>query len=484
MNCDDARRLTDEFVDGRLASADEMELREHCAACPDCAAALGGADAFVAEVSASFRAARECAPSDLPKRIMRAVAAERGVGGAPRMPRVVWISAAAAAVAAAVILAFSFADDTSSSSGNGAVAEGRKATPSRRPPRESREPATFASVASGALELTRPGVKAVSTPAPGAPLLAGDTVRASGDEPAEIALADGTRLFLDAESEAVVAPGAAGAPGAPLADPARSVRLVAGRLFAEVEKDAEPFVVTTAFGEVTTLGTKFGVALEKGEGGETELAVSVEEGAVRVESEGEREVVRAGNGCVFRRGRRARRQSGERSREQFRWMARHRERRRRGRQGGEGGGKGPDGKGPRVAEGLDEKGPDGEGRGPAGDARRSGQERKAQEQRREQAQRRAKQQKQARQQKQAKEQKQARERRRTEERKRAKERKQAEERRRAKERKRAEERRRAEENKRAEEQRRAEEERGRGSRGRGSGGKSRGGGGRGGKGGR
>ncbi len=82
MDCDAAREFIEELLDGRLPAADEAALREHASTCPECSAALGASDAFAGQLAASFRAAREAAPDNLTKRVMRAVAGD-GFTGRP-----------------------------------------------------------------------------------------------------------------------------------------------------------------------------------------------------------------------------------------------------------------------------------------------------------------------------------------------------------------------------------------------------------------
>ena len=282
---------------------------------------------------------------------MRAVG-PGGLGGPPaRMGRIAWIGGAAAAFAAAAtvsyVLSIPSEDASPGADSRGALVAPRdaregetrapfrevsagispKASPKASPktsPKTSPEetPADFAVVVSGVVEVESPGGFVAEVDADSV-LSEGDRARATGAEAVELALPDGTRLFLRPGSEAVHAPAGTGP---------RSVELVWGCVFAEVEKDARPFVVATALGDVTTLGTRFGVSLDGIEEGEAELAVAVEEGAVRVETERGQETVEAGVGRTFRRGAGACGMSGEECRQRFRWMAEHRMR--RGRPGG------------------------------------------------------------------------------------------------------------------------------------------------------
>jgi len=318
MDCGTARKLVDDLLDGRLSTAREAELRVHADSCPGCAAALGAADAMAAEVSASFRATLGAAPSDMPGRVMRAVALASGDDRMrrPRPRRIAWNAGAAAAVAAAVVMAFSL--QTGSVPPDDPVPGELAATPA--PETTASLLVEVATLAAGELEVRRAGSDEIAALKTGAALSPGDFVRASGDTPCELLLADGSRIFLNRGAEAVMAPSAGGA---------RAIRLDVGGMFAEIEKDAEPFTVETAFGKVTTLGTKFGVSLDAPEGGETggtELAVVVEEGAVRVDGDAGERVVEAGKGCVYGGGRKQCEIAGEQCRRRFGWMERHRER--------------------------------------------------------------------------------------------------------------------------------------------------------------
>jgi len=475
MDCGTARKLVDDLLDGRLSINREAELRAHADSCPECSAALGAADAMAAEVSASFRSALGAAPSDMPGRVMKAVALARAEDRPwrPRHRRIALIAGAAAAVgaavAAAVVMAFSLppgpvpADDP--------VPGELAATPA---PKATASPLVeVATLAAGELDVRRAGSEEIAALKTGAALAAGDFVRAAGDTPCELLLADGSRIFLNSGAEGVMAPAGGGA---------RAIRLDIGGLFAEIEKDAEPFIVDTALGRVTTLGTKFGVSLDPPEGsetGETELAVVVEEGAVRVDGDAGRRVVEAGKGCVYGGGRKQCEIAGEQRRRRFGWMKRHRERCRRECTHGDeaqcrcerGDSKTSQGRGRGRAEAGSETHRSGAGHGAGSGNGRAGGAAKGQgECGRSEEKRRAEEKLQA------------------QERARAAERKRAEEKRRAEERQRAEERKRAEEQKRAEQQKRDEEKRsdeqrrrddakqGGGGQGRGSGGGSGGGG--------
>lgn len=98
---------------------------------------------------------------------------------------------------------------------------------------------------------------------------AGPLIRyASAAEIREIRLPDGSRMTLDARSEAT---GSFGSDG-------RSVELVRGRAFFDVAQDrARPFSVTAGDRRVIALGTRFDVKLEPGG-----LTVSLLEGGVTV----------------------------------------------------------------------------------------------------------------------------------------------------------------------------------------------------------
>ncbi len=486
MTCDDTHGLIDELLGGRLDAARETELRDHANVCPECATALGEADVMAAGLSSSFRAALEAAPTDMPGRIMRAVASAAGREGIPApyagTRRIVWIGVAAtAAAAAAVAIALSIpavpAPDDATPPKPRVVTRSHDAIRSQDTAPAPGASVAIATLAAGRLEVRPAGSNDYDVIETGAGLRSGDALRASGDEPCELLLAEGSRIFLRPGAEAVLAPAGGSA---------RSIHLDTGSVFAEIEKDAEAFVVATALGEVTTLGTRFGVSLEAGEGGKPELAVAVEEGAVRVESKGSERVVRAGEGFAFGGGRGQCGMSGEQCRRRFGWMERHLERCGRG-----GGGRGRCSQGNgRGHEGHDRRqgGPDAETRGRGqghgaghaaeekrrteagqggGERLRSTAKQRAEEQRRVHERRRAE------------------ERKRTEERARAKARGRAEEQRRAAEKKRVKEQKRVEEQNRVEEQRRIEEElkeeeRRRDEAGQGSGGRGRGGGGGGG----
>lgn len=93
------------------------------------------------------------------------------------------------------------------------------------------------------------------------------TAYVAGSEPRRITLDDGSRLQLDVGSEAV----------ARFTARARHVELLRGRAVFTVAPDTRAFTVTTPFGDVVALGTRFEVRLEPGR-----VAVTLEQGSVEV----------------------------------------------------------------------------------------------------------------------------------------------------------------------------------------------------------
>jgi len=101
-----------------------------------------------------------------------------------------------------------------------------------------------------------------------------------------VALADGSRVQLDARSAIALRYGAA----------ERRVELLAGEAWFEVAPDARrPFVVAAAGGEIRALGTAFDVALDA-----SGARVAVAEHSVRVTSGGTDVVVAEGERSAFR----------------------------------------------------------------------------------------------------------------------------------------------------------------------------------------
>jgi hypothetical protein len=215
---------------------------------------------------------------------------------------------------------------------------------------------TVATLVAGTFEVRSTGAEGLVRAEPGFALRPGDVVRPAGKEPVEIALADRVNVVVDVGSHVVVAP-----------DPERpyDVRLQSGQLFADVVKGT-PFRVLTAHGDVESLGTKFAVSLEGVGEGQTELAVSVEEGIVRVERDRRRErertgpplMVNGGESIRVRRGFGPRRCGPEECRRHMGWVHRFRARCRR------------HGFGPHA--GRMPGCPRGEGRGPAADGSHGG----------------------------------------------------------------------------------------------------------------
>lgn len=101
-----------------------------------------------------------------------------------------------------------------------------------------------------------------------------------------VALADGTKVELDADTAIAL----------DYTDAVRTVRLLYGRAFFDVAKDASrPFTVSAATGSTTALGTRFTVHEWSGT-----VTVSVEESAVSVAGpDGSNAVVNAGEYVIY-----------------------------------------------------------------------------------------------------------------------------------------------------------------------------------------
>lgn len=379
MDCGTARKLVDDLLDGRLSIDREAELRAHAEACPECSAAIRAADAMTTEISASFQAALGAAPSDMPTRVMKAVALAREEDRPwrARLRRTAWIAGAAASLAAAVGIAYAVrrpAEDESRSSGSGggpvavqatvdreSIASRKETTgpahsrgktlvvlddSSEKPagggaanegrvtfvnenrgdgvahapakgelgvPREPDDSRALARkdvgvFASGRLMVQVEEGAPVFEARPGSALHSGEVLHVTGDGPAEIALADRVALLLDVGAEVMIAPD--------LARPF-DVRLRTGQLFAEVEKGT-PFRVLTNQGVVQSIGTRFGVSLS-GSDENAEIAVSVEEGVVRVQGDGESALVARGQSIRKQRGRGFRRDAALDCERRLRW---------------------------------------------------------------------------------------------------------------------------------------------------------------------
>ncbi len=114
----------------------------------------------------------------------------------------------------------------------------------------------------------------------------GDFVTGFG-ETREVALADGSQVSLNSHSRLDLA----------FEGGRRGVRLLEGEAYFEVAKDARPFVVAAAGGEVTVLGTRFNVYDEGGR-----VTVTVAEGRVRVAAGGGAALLAAGKQAAYDAG--------------------------------------------------------------------------------------------------------------------------------------------------------------------------------------
>jgi anti-sigma factor RsiW len=98
MNCPEARRLQDAYLDGELDLVRSLEIEDHLRQCPACAAACQSGRAL----SHALRAAglRTAAPPALAERIRAATHAAARPASSPAAIRRAWLSLAAAALVA------------------------------------------------------------------------------------------------------------------------------------------------------------------------------------------------------------------------------------------------------------------------------------------------------------------------------------------------------------------------------------------------
>jgi ferric-dicitrate binding protein FerR (iron transport regulator) len=324
MSCERFHRRVDDLLDGRLGPEEAEALRAHCDECPGCAAMLESAESFARRMSDHFRSF-DAGDARAAARLL----VESLPSAPPPRAGLTPLRLVALAAAAAVLLAVSVFLALRDPGGN-VSRIARVPDPSRR------EAATTARVVSGEVLLMRPDGETVASASAQA-LALGVPFRVGGDAAAEIAIGEKALVFLDAGAEAVLVAPEDGRAGAPTR---AELRLVAGKLYAEVERDDGAFVVQTDRGRVTTLGTKFGVSLDAREDGTAELAVAVEEGAVRVDRDGASEVVSAGTCGVFRGGQAPCWERGEACGRRLGWAVRCRRRRRGECRGGENGSRG------------------------------------------------------------------------------------------------------------------------------------------------
>jgi ferric-dicitrate binding protein FerR (iron transport regulator) len=120
----------------------------------------------------------------------------------------------------------------------------------------------------------------------------------ASDSPAVIRLIDGSSMELTASTRARL----------PARSDRQGVELGQGTGRFKVTSGLGAFRVETGLGSVTVLGTEFSVKLEPRGRGESKrarnrlvLSVSVSEGSVRVDADGRKTVLRAGENRVFGR---------------------------------------------------------------------------------------------------------------------------------------------------------------------------------------
>ncbi len=255
-----------------------------------------------------------------------AAAAPAPLVGTRRRSRLLFLAAAAAAAAAVLAAAWALwphrpgrVRDAGSA---GTVVDHRGDSPVRVAPVEPGAAAAKAgTILSGVVEVRSAGAGDFAVLPIGGGLVRGDAIRAASSGPAEIGLAGGVRLLLDAGAQALVVEDQA----LPCA-----ITLDRGRIYADVEKGS-PFSVLTSGGSVKSLGTKFAVSLssagaESGADGTAPavpgegLVVSVEEGSVEVATGGEVSLVESGCSLLVAPGCRARLERGEGLQRRLGWV--------------------------------------------------------------------------------------------------------------------------------------------------------------------
>ncbi|MBI4583168.1 MAG: FecR domain-containing protein [Planctomycetes bacterium] len=202
MNCDQAMNLINARIDRQIEPVEGAALDRHLEACPVCREAFCGLEAQDRELRRAFAAPRENARK-LAAKVLASLP-ETSRGRTPKRRPFRWLPIALAAAAgfqAAVLLFQPWRQRLPEAPAPVAVAPPQPALPSRPPDAAPAAPAARLDLAAGPVELLPPGEAAWRPIVVTGAIPAGSRLRTEAKARGEIALADGSQVRLDHDTE-------------------------------------------------------------------------------------------------------------------------------------------------------------------------------------------------------------------------------------------------------------------------------------------
>ena len=271
MTCDHATNLISAKLDGAILPAEQSDLDGHLATCPACrttADVLETQDTALTRAFAPHRTRVEPLVSATMTRV------RRDARPRPSAFRIHWLNTLLSAAAGFAIALLILQPWKSKSNTTPAVAVTTGNTNNQNPTSVA---LAHLSLATGRIDILAPDQSEWQPMPTGAPVLPGSRIRTPDKVRCEFALADGSEIRLNENTELLLA--------AP-----RTLDLAKGRIWSTVAAADAPFNVALTNGAtVTALGTQFDVQLE-----EQKATVIVVEGATEVKGKGRNTIVYPG----------------------------------------------------------------------------------------------------------------------------------------------------------------------------------------------
>jgi ferric-dicitrate binding protein FerR (iron transport regulator) len=293
VNCEQANNLISARIDRELNAADTAALDAHLAECAGCHAV---ADALAAQDEQLHRAfaPRHAAATMLAERVIAEldIPSTPQTSQQPATDRSWWASwgkpllAAAAGFVLAILLTRPWADHTGQPA---AIGPAHPVTTAILTSKPSIQSIGQLALATGAVFVCPSDSQQWRPLESGGAVAAGTKVRTGSKVRCELKMTDGSEVRLNADTEVMLP--------AP-----RRVEVAAGQVFSSVHKrtDGAPFVVNAAPAQttLTALGTEFDVTCQPGR-----ATLTVVEGAVKVESTGNQNIIKGGETLTIADGR-------------------------------------------------------------------------------------------------------------------------------------------------------------------------------------
>ncbi len=270
MDCAKTADLLSAMLDGECDPGERTAVEAHIASCPSCRLVREEVESMDRRLRRSFAPRRESA-----SRLADRVIAELGSPAAspPRRwtaGRIIPLLLSAAAGFLLAVVLFR--------PGPEAPKPAAPAPPVAVSPVPGQPPAATLTVASGAIEVRKPGSDSWEVLASGGSIEPGTRVRTGPKERCEFRTAEGSEVRLNGDTEVLFQGG-------------RNLEIAAGQIWSSVAKAIEPYEVRVPLAEakVTALGTRFDILCEK-----RQAVLTVEEGTTRVEAKGDVQLVKVG----------------------------------------------------------------------------------------------------------------------------------------------------------------------------------------------